>query len=251
MQALETVIKWRVDREAGKIGWTKGFCKVSKLRGANCGARITFFTADQDETAQEATRNPHFKLLLRLCHMFVQTKSDEETKKKRHKKKGKKEKEQAKYKSAQFIEDSEDEFAEGDAGWEVFLAKEAEARERILKRVMTTEEGEGAGIGMRPTGTKKRRRKGEPGAWKRRHKSQDQNDAGGESSSDGEVPETNAEEQNSPDEERVPTSKPRPRPKPRPKIRRVVASPSPPGLPAVSIGASASVGSPESAPTSD
>ncbi|KAH8827121.1 hypothetical protein DL96DRAFT_1605604 [Flagelloscypha sp. PMI_526] len=30
-----------------------------------------YFTADQDEAAQEATRNPHFKLLLRLCHMFV------------------------------------------------------------------------------------------------------------------------------------------------------------------------------------
>ncbi|KAH8802299.1 hypothetical protein DL96DRAFT_1563551 [Flagelloscypha sp. PMI_526] len=102
-------------------------------------------------------------------------------------------------------------------GWEVFLAKEAEARERILKKVTTTEKGAGAGIGMRLTGNKIRCM-GEPDAQKRTHKSQDQNDAGGESSSDGGVPETNAEEQNSTDKECVLASKPCPHPKPRPKI---------------------------------
>ncbi|KAH8826012.1 hypothetical protein DL96DRAFT_1557535 [Flagelloscypha sp. PMI_526] len=34
-------------------------------------AETTFFTADRDEVAQEATRNPHFKPLLQLYHKIV------------------------------------------------------------------------------------------------------------------------------------------------------------------------------------
>ncbi|KAH8813380.1 hypothetical protein DL96DRAFT_1758752 [Flagelloscypha sp. PMI_526] len=41
-------------------------------------AEATFFAADQDEAAQEATQNPRFKPLLRLCQMFVRNEDDKE-----------------------------------------------------------------------------------------------------------------------------------------------------------------------------
>lgn len=76
---------------------------------------------------------------------------DDEPKKKKRKEKKKKEKEQ--YKSAQFIEDSDEEY--GDI--EAFLEKEKEMRERASKAAAAAGEGR---IGtMKPTGTKKRRRK--------------------------------------------------------------------------------------------
>lgn len=74
---------------------------------------------------------------------------DEPEKKKKEKKK--KEKEQ--YKSAQFIEDSDEEY--GDI--EAFLEKEKEMREKASKAAAAAGDGR---IGtMKPTGTKKRRRK--------------------------------------------------------------------------------------------
>ncbi|RDB17381.1 Topoisomerase 1-associated factor 1 [Hypsizygus marmoreus] len=71
------------------------------------------------------------------------------------KKKEKKKKEKEQYKSAQFIEDSDEEY--GDI--EAFLEKEKAMRERA--RLAAAAAGNGRPGTMKPTGTKKRRRKGD------------------------------------------------------------------------------------------
>lgn len=77
--------------------------------------------------------------------------SDDEPQKKKRKAR-KKEKEV--YKSAQFIEDSDAEYGD----MEGFLEKEKAARERALRAAAAADDGRPST--MKPTGTKKRRRKG-------------------------------------------------------------------------------------------
>jgi replication fork protection complex subunit Tof1/Swi1 len=86
--------------------------------------------------------------------------SDDETLKR---KKEKKKKEKEHYKSAQFIEDSDEEY--GDI--EAFLEKEKAMREKTAR--IASEAGGSIGT-MKPTGTKKRRRKlgGDTGGKKKR-----------------------------------------------------------------------------------
>lgn len=108
----------------------------------------------------------------------------------KRKKNQKKKKEATQYKSAQFIEDSDEEYG----GMDAFLEKEKAMRERIEAAAR-----EGGGIGtMKPTGTKKRRRKGkkdlstnkkQKGEWEtaQDHGSSHANIATDSNSDDGEI----------------------------------------------------------------
>ena len=78
--------------------------------------------------------------------------SDEEPKRKKKTEKKKKEKEE--YKSAQFIEDSDEEYGD----MEAFLEKERAMRQKALDAAAAAGNRP---VAMKPTGTKKRRRKGE------------------------------------------------------------------------------------------
>ncbi|KAF9458264.1 timeless protein-domain-containing protein [Collybia nuda] len=152
---------------------------------------------------------------------------DDEPEKKKRKEKKKKEKEQ--YKSAQFIEDSDEEY--GDI--EAFLEKEKKMRERASKAAAAAGDGR---IGtMKATGTKKRRRKagGDSTKNKKRkgsrpsspagHPDQDHSDDSRAGSVD--LP-TNAVKEPT-------TSVPRPRPKPL--FKRGVSSQSSPAVQSPSV----------------
>ncbi|KAJ6500386.1 timeless protein-domain-containing protein [Mycena sanguinolenta] len=138
--------------------------------------------------------------------------SDAPKKRKKRKDKDKEDKEPPKrveYKSAQFIEDSDEEYGDLDA----FLEKEKEKREEMALKV--AESGN-----IQPAGTKKRRKKEAPageGTSKRKKKRKSSPAAGGGASdaeSDADVfgsrPVGDAEES---------TAKTRPRPRPKPKPR--------------------------------
>ncbi|KAF5325413.1 hypothetical protein D9619_010000 [Psilocybe cf. subviscida] len=159
--------------------------------------------------------------------------SDEEPRRRKRKEKKVKEKEQ--YKSAQFIEDSDEEYGDMDA----FLEKERVQREKALAAATAAGNADRP-LGMKATGTKKRRRKGEDAGGnskKRRGQSQDadtidvDSDAGKEVSSDDDQPQSQhhshfrAESLSPPSPSPAPaaataTTSSRPRPRPRP-IRKM------------------------------
>lgn len=141
------------------------------------------------------------------------------------KKKEKKKKEKQQYKSAQFIEDSDAELAD----MEAFLEKEKALREKTAKAAAET----GRIATMKPTGTKKRRKKaGDNGTAKKRRKrggnaevtEAEKNQSDGNDSDESELnifgspPRSPSTAQTSPEieEEQV---KPRPRPRPRPRVQ--------------------------------
>lgn len=127
------------------------------------------------------------------------------------KKKEKKKKEKEIYKSAQFIEDSDEEYGDMDA----FLEKEKELRERTAKAA------ESGTIGtMKATGTKKRRRgkdgkvankkwKGEPDVQAKVEKGAD--------SEDSDIGVIGELERDAPED--IIETRPRPKPRPRPRLR--------------------------------
>jgi replication fork protection complex subunit Tof1/Swi1 len=129
---------------------------------------------------------------------------EEETKKTKQRKK----KEEIKYKSAQFIEDSDAEFDE-----DAFFAKEREKRELNEKVAQ-----EGKVVAMKATGTKKRRRKGEGDAPKKKAKASSgvdtdhivDKDPGESSASDAEDSVVT--------KAKAPAKRPRPKPRPRKSI---------------------------------
>ncbi|KAJ7151353.1 timeless protein-domain-containing protein [Mycena crocata] len=137
------------------------------------------------------------------------------------KKRKKKEKERApkpkpkqqEFKSAQFIEDSDEEYGDIDA----FLAKEKEMRDRATLAAAET----GKIATMKPTGTKKRRKKEAPqgeGTSKRKKKRKsdsaaEDGDAGSEADVFGSHP------VDPPPEESTPAARARPRPKPKPRFK--------------------------------
>jgi replication fork protection complex subunit Tof1/Swi1 len=127
------------------------------------------------------------------------------------KKKEKKKKEKEQYKSAQFIEDSDEEY--GDI--EAFLEKEKAMREKAAR--VAAEAGDGRIGTMKPTGTKKRRRKvGDDKAGKKKRKG---------NSPSMPIDEISSQSDNSDSvivvsREQYPSA-PRPRPRPRPIARHV------------------------------
>ncbi|KAF9001196.1 timeless protein-domain-containing protein [Cyathus striatus] len=148
----------------------------------------------------------------------------------------KKDKEKQQYKSAQFIEDSDEEY--GDI--EAFLAKEKSLREKAAATAAATS---GRPSMMKSAGTKKRRKKGGEGGVKKKRKADGSSAAdntaeefGGEdkesSNSDSDIsgtspagPTPSSKSMNERPEAEPP--KPAPRPKPRP-IRRMLSSQSSP-----------------------
>ncbi|KAJ7056867.1 timeless protein-domain-containing protein [Mycena amicta] len=133
--------------------------------------------------------------------------SDGERRKRKQKQKPKKP--PPEFKSAQFIEDSDEEYGAMDE----FLAREKEMRERIEK--MATETGKSAG--MRETGTKKRKKKegteGAKGAKGRKKRKRGDSEDGGAPAKDSDA-ESDADDGDAPK-----ASPPRPRPRPKPKAR--------------------------------
>jgi replication fork protection complex subunit Tof1/Swi1 len=138
--------------------------------------------------------------------------SDSDAPKKRKKRKEKEPPKQPEFKSAQFIEDSDEEYGDIDA----FLEKEKEMRERAVREAAET----GKNPTMKATGTKKRRKKDAPAGEatakrkKKRRSTSAAPDGDGDAESDADVfgsrPVGNVEES---------TSTPRPRPRPKPKAR--------------------------------
>ncbi|KAJ7704500.1 timeless protein-domain-containing protein [Mycena rosella] len=120
---------------------------------------------------------------------------------------------QQEYKSAQFIEDSDEEYGDIDA----FLEKEKEMRERAA--LVGSETGKLAT--MKPTGTKKRRKKDAPlgeGAAKRKKKRKGDSAAEGDAEVDADLDLDvfGSRPVGAPEES---ASAPRPRPRPKPKAR--------------------------------
>ncbi|KAJ7178128.1 timeless protein-domain-containing protein [Mycena filopes] len=117
-------------------------------------------------------------------------------------------KQQQEYKSAQFIEDSDEEYGDIDA----FLEKEKEMRERAEK---TAGETGKTATTMLPTGTKKRKKKAAPAGEKRKKKRR-----GGEAAEGGEEGDADADADvfgSRPVRESA--SPPRARPKPKPRYK--------------------------------
>ncbi|KAF7329666.1 hypothetical protein MKEN_00229700 [Mycena kentingensis (nom. inval.)] len=117
------------------------------------------------------------------------------------------------YKSAQFIEDSDEEYGAMDE----FLAREKEMRERIEKRAAET----GKSAGMLQTGTKARKRKkapaGKEGAEKGRKKRKGaMAESAGASEKEG--AQSDADDDNNGDVP-IESEPPRPRPKPKPRFK--------------------------------
>ncbi|KAJ7038064.1 timeless protein-domain-containing protein [Mycena alexandri] len=118
-------------------------------------------------------------------------------------------KQQQEYKSAQFIEDSDEEYGDIDA----FLEKEKEMRDRAEKTAGET----GKAAMMLPTGTKKRKKKDAPAGQKRKKKRRGGEPAAGGGDEEGDV---DADVFGSrPVEESAPTPPPRARPKPKPRYK--------------------------------
>lgn len=124
---------------------------------------------------------------------------EEATRKKRKKK------EEEKYKSAQFIEDSDAEFDE-----DAFFKKERERRERNEQLAE-----EGKIVAMKSTGTKKRRKKVKEGVPKKRPKGSSAPGGSREAGLEGE--ESSASDTDSQVASKVVPARPRPKPKPRPR----------------------------------
>ncbi|KAJ6625085.1 timeless protein-domain-containing protein [Mycena sp. CBHHK59/15] len=143
--------------------------------------------------------------------------SDSDAPKKPRKQKEQKERPKPEFKSAQFIEDSDEEYGDIDA----FLEKEKEMRERVALAAAAT----GKIATMKPTGTKKRQRKKEDGVGKRKRKRRGGDepapDAGSESEPDvfGSRPVDGASAKSVD----APAPRPRPRPKPRYKAKNAGA----------------------------
>jgi replication fork protection complex subunit Tof1/Swi1 len=143
--------------------------------------------------------------------------SDDETLKK---KKAKKTKEKEQYKSAQFIEDSDEEYG----GIEAFLEKERAMREKAAR--IAAEAGGSIGT-MKPTGTKKRRRKaGSDAGGKKKRK------GGASRIEDKPIDESQSESSESDiilsDPVKIPSDPsllvPQTRPKPRPIAKRITSN---------------------------
>ncbi|TFK52842.1 timeless-domain-containing protein [Heliocybe sulcata] len=155
-------------------------------------------------------------------------------------KKSKKKKEAKEYKSAQFIEDSDDDGAD----MEAFFEKEKQLRERMA--LAAAESGKVAT--MRSTGTKKRRKRGADDKPTQRKKRRGESSIPEPPSPSSEVPEQNSSDSSdgeagilassrvspastsrtSPPEEEEGSPKPRARPRPKPKPRfRLRTSPPP------------------------
>ncbi|KAG6865098.1 hypothetical protein C0991_005153 [Blastosporella zonata] len=139
---------------------------------------------------------------------------DDEPKRKR---KEKKKKEKEIYKSAQFIEDSDEEY--GDI--EAFLEKEKGMRERA-QQVAASLGGVQIGT-MKSHGTKKRRRKTGNDSQNKKRKGDQPTDATEQANSDGDTAEES--EHNMGVTEELGDSSPSPRPKPRPLNKRTPISP--------------------------
>ncbi|KAF8961410.1 timeless protein-domain-containing protein [Flammula alnicola] len=166
--------------------------------------------------------------------------SGDAPRKRKRKEKKKKEKEQ--YKSAQFIEDSDQEYG----GMEAFLEKERAQREKAALAATAVGVTDRP-VTMKANGTKKRRRKGaEKGAKSKKHKRGDasptlgdlghhSSDGGVDNPSDSDVEIVEASHTQGANNQ-VPSDKPkpvpRPRPRPRPKSRASTLSrPSPAASP--------------------
>ncbi|KAJ7134228.1 timeless protein-domain-containing protein [Mycena epipterygia] len=155
--------------------------------------------------------------------------------KKRKKRKEKERPKQQEYKSAQFIEDSDEEYGDIDA----FLEREKEMRERTALAAAET----GKLATMKPTGTKKRRKKDVPqgeGAAKRKKKRKNGGDsaledggAGSDADADADADVFGSRPVDVAQEE---SAKPRPRPRPKPRHK--------------AKNAEAGTSSPEALPTS-
>ncbi|KAG6918286.1 hypothetical protein DXG01_015378 [Tephrocybe rancida] len=138
----------------------------------------------------------------------------------RRKKKEKKTKEKEQYKSAQFIEDSDEEY--GDI--EAFLEKEKAMREKAQEAAAASS---GLRTGnMKSQGTKKRRRKTENDSQNKRRRSDQATNATNLSNSDGDMAESNNHDVGVIDEPRGPSSPSPPRPRPRPLHKRTPSTPS-------------------------
>ncbi|KAF5373433.1 hypothetical protein D9615_009496 [Tricholomella constricta] len=137
---------------------------------------------------------------------------DDEPKRKIRKEKKKKEKEQ--YKSAQFIEDSDEEY--GDI--EAFLEKEKAMRERTERAAAASG---GARIGtMKAQGTKKRRRKTGNNSVKKKRKGEQPTNPTEHNTTDGDTSNVTEHEAAVTDTPRDPSPLPPPRPRPRPLAKR-------------------------------
>ncbi|KAG6872642.1 hypothetical protein C0995_008073 [Termitomyces sp. Mi166 len=135
----------------------------------------------------------------------------------RRKKKEKKKKEKQEYKSAQFIEDSDEEY--GDI--EAFLEKEKVMREKAQRAA------EAAGVqitNMKGQGTKKRRMKPGNDSRNKRHKSDHAAKVAGPEGPDGDTGEESGDNASAADEPSNPSPS-LPRPKPRPLGRRLSPNP--------------------------
>jgi replication fork protection complex subunit Tof1/Swi1 len=131
---------------------------------------------------------------------------DEPVRKKREKKK----KEKETYKSAQFIEDSDEEYGD----MEMFLEREKLLRERTAKAA-----AEGNGIGtMKPTGTKKRRRTKDDRTETEKKKLKPDSDS---DSDDMQPPIRRDVDAPYPVPVASPKRRPRPRPKPRARVKNL------------------------------
>jgi replication fork protection complex subunit Tof1/Swi1 len=157
---------------------------------------------------------------------------------KQKKKREKKEKEKETYKSAQFIEDSDEEYGDMDA----FLEKEKQLRERTTAKAAA----EGSTLGtMKATGTKKRRKKDGKGGNKKRKGEPDVREEEKADSDDSDIGVLGKlEEDDAPNTVATPKQKPRPRPRPKPRVKNSldVSSPlkdtdaAPLGSPDISVG---------------
>ncbi|KAF8185006.1 timeless protein-domain-containing protein [Mycena galopus ATCC 62051] len=156
----------------------------------------------------------------------VNSDSDADAPKKRKKRKEKEKKEPPKkpdFKSAQFIEDSDEEYGDIDA----FLEKEKEMREKLAREAAE----KGITI-VQPAGTKKRRKKEAPageGTSKRKKKRRSSSTAaeGGDGAAESEADVFGSRPVVTP-EESTPAVRPRPRPKPRHKPKNAEAGTSSP-----------------------
>ncbi|KAJ7672486.1 timeless protein-domain-containing protein [Mycena polygramma] len=143
--------------------------------------------------------------------------SDSDAPQKRKKRKEKKEgPKPAEFKSAQFIEDSDEEYGDIDT----FLAKEKEMRERAAREAAET----GKNPTMKPTGTKKRRKKDAPAGEatakrKKKRRSSSAAAAEGDGDIESEADVFGSRPVGAAPEESASPPQPRPRPKPKPRYK--------------------------------
>jgi len=143
--------------------------------------------------------------------------SDSDAPKKRKKRKEKEPPKKPEFKSAQFIEDSDEEYGDIDA----FLEKEKEKREQIAREAAETGE---TVTTMKPTGTKKRRKKEAPageGTTKRKKKRRSSSTAaeGGDGDAESEADVFGSRPVGAAPEDSASATRSRPRPKPKPRFK--------------------------------